>query len=107
MAESVHRSAFAASRLGGSTGSSAPGSPLFGLGLPCDADAWLAQKRREMDFKLKELAYRARADKLPGVRLVDGVLVVSPQLSALHAAILADATNLGPRRMAEASDGVS
>jgi len=112
-----------------------------------------------MDFRLKQLAYRARAGKLPGVRLTDGVLVVSPQrsavlkaaevvkwqclermplaeitdliaevdawtgfsdcfphlrigdpirsLSALHAAILADATNLGPRRMAEASDGVS
>ena len=37
----------------------------LGLGLPCDADAWLTRKRREMDFKLKQLAYRARAGKLP------------------------------------------
>ena len=37
----------------------------LGLGLPREADAWLALKRREMDFKLKQLAYRARAGKLP------------------------------------------
>lgn len=106
-----------------------------------------------------QLAYRARSGKLPGVRLADGVLIVSPQrstvpktaeavkwlcldrmplveitdliaevdtwtgfstclthlrtgepvrsLPALYAGILADATNLGPKRMAEASDGVS
>ena len=36
-----------------------------------------------MDFRLKQLAYRARAGKLPGVRLTDGVLVVSPQRSAV------------------------
>jgi hypothetical protein len=131
----------------------------LGLGIPRDADQWLAEKQRELDFKLKQLAWRARTGKLPGVRLVDGVLIVSPQrsavpkaaeavkwlcldrmplidipdliaevdswtdfaacfshlrtgeavrsLSALYAAILADATNLGPKRMAEASDGVS
>ncbi|SEE77698.1 Transposase and inactivated derivatives, TnpA family [Rhizobiales bacterium GAS191] len=129
------------------------------LGIPRNVDAWLAEKQRELDFKLKQLAYRARVGKLPGVRLVDGVLIVSPpranvpkaaeavkwlcldrmplieitdliadvdawtgfagcfshlrtgepvrSLPALYAGILADATNLGPKRMAEASEGVS
>ncbi|MCA1444662.1 Tn3 family transposase [Ensifer sp. IC4062] len=131
----------------------------LGLGVPRNVDSWLAEKQRELDFKLKQFAYRARSGKVPGVRMADGVLIVSPQrsnvpkaaeavkwqcldrmplieitdliaefdawtgfsscfthlrtgepvrsLPALYAAILADATNLGPKRMADASDGVS
>ena len=115
--------------------------------------------RRTLDFQLKQLAYRARAGKLEGARLVGGALVVSPlesevpdaaealkwelnsflpnvhitdllaevdgwtgfadkfthlrtgdmvrNRSAILAAVLADATNLGPKRMAEASSNVS
>src|SRR6204780_3375567 len=48
------------------------------LGVPADAPAWLDSMRRTLDFQLKQLAYRARAGKLEGVRLVDGALVVSP-----------------------------
>jgi TnpA family transposase len=129
------------------------------LGVPNNAAAWLAQKRQEVDFRLKELAFRARAGTLPGVRLVDGMLTVSPPRAAkpksadavkwlcleripqinitdllaevnawtgfsdsfthlrtgdriqvtpaLLAAILGDATNLGAKRMADASTGLS
>ncbi|MGF6227783.1 TnpA family transposase [Inquilinus ginsengisoli] len=129
------------------------------LGMPPDAVAWLTEKRQELALKLQQLANRARAGKLKGVRLVDGKLVVSPDRSsvpkaadaakwlildrmpqiriteliaevdawtgfaeafthlrtgdlprniqALHAGILADAINLGPKRMAEASAGVT
>ena len=31
------------------------------LGVPHDADAWIAEKQRELDFKLKKLSYQARA----------------------------------------------
>jgi len=130
------------------------------LGVPADADAWIAVKQREMDFKLKRLSYLARTGKLEGVRLINGELSIkkpstkipkakvdaakwlildripkvditdllvevdgwtdfagqfvhlrtaeavrSPQ--ALLAAILGDATNLGAKRMADASAGVS
>lgn len=130
----------------------------LGIAVPRNVNSWLAEKQRELDFKLKQLAYRARSGKLPGVRMADGVLIVAPQRSripkaaeavkwqcldrmplieitdliadvdawtgfsrcfthlrtgepvrsqpALYAAILADATNLGPKRMADASDGV-
>src|ERR1700677_3718884 len=37
-----------------------------------------APQPRTVDFQLKQLAYRARAGKLEGVRLVNGALVVSP-----------------------------
>ena len=130
------------------------------LGVPRDADAWIAGKQQELDFKLKQLSYRARTGKLAGIRLVDGVLTISkqhtkvpkakvdaakwlildrmPQIDipdllaeidawtgfaqwfthlrtgdtvhlapALLAAILGDATNLGAKRMADASAGVS
>jgi TnpA family transposase len=130
------------------------------LGVPRDADAWIAEKQQELDFKLKQLSYRARTGKLTGVRLVDGVLTIAkhrtkvpkakvdaakwlildrlPQIDitdllaeidawtgfarwfthlrtgdtvrlapALLAAILGDATNLGAKRMADASAGVS
>jgi TnpA family transposase/transposase/cell division inhibitor SulA len=129
------------------------------LGVPEDVVAWLAEKRDEVVLKLQQLANRARAGKLKGVRLVDGKLVVSPDrstvpkaveaakglilgrmplvriteliaevdgwtrfsedfthlrtgdlprnLQAMHAGILADAVNLGPTRMAEASAGVT
>ena len=129
------------------------------LGVPGDAPAWLDSMRRTLDFQLKQLAYRARAGKLEGARLVGGALVVSPlesevpdaaealkwelnsflpnvhitdllaevdgwtgfadkfthlrtgdmvrNRSAILAAVLADATNLGPKRMAEASSNVS
>lgn len=130
------------------------------LGVPRDADVWIAEKQRELDFKLKRLSYRARIGKLVGVRLVDGVLRITKQSTkvpkakvdaakwlildripkvdipdllaevdtwtgfaqgfahlrtgepvrltpALLAAILGDATNLGAKRMADASAGVS
>ena len=129
------------------------------LGVPGDAPAWLDSMRRTLDFQLKQLAYRACAGKLEGVRLAGGALVVSPlesgvpdaaealkwelnsflpnvhitdllaevdgwtgfadkfthlrigdmvrNRSAILAAVLADATNLGPKRMAEASSNVS
>ena len=130
------------------------------LGVARDADAWIAEQQQELDFKLKQLSYRARTGKLAGVRLVDGVLTIAkhrtkvpkakvdaakwlildrlPQIDitdllaeidawtgfarwfthlrtgdtvrlapALLAAILGDATNLGAKRMADASAGVS
>lgn len=130
------------------------------LGVPHDADAWIAEKQRELDFKLKKLSYQARAGKLVGVRLVNGVLTIAkertkvpkakveaakwlildrmPQIDitdllaevdtwagfahwfthlrtgdtvrltpVLLAAILGDATNLGAKRMADASVGLS
>jgi hypothetical protein len=48
------------------------------LGVPGDAPPWLDSMRRTLDFQLKQLAYRACAGKLEGVRLVGGALVVSP-----------------------------
>jgi len=130
------------------------------LGVPHDADVWIAEKQRELDFKLKKLSYQARVGKLVGVRLVNGVLTIlkertkvpkakveaakwlildrMPQIDitdllaeaniwtdfahcfthlrtgddvrltpALLAAILGDATNLGAKRMADASAGIS
>ena len=130
------------------------------LGVPHDADAWIAEKQRELDFKLKKLNYQARTGKLAGIRLVNGVLTISkertkvpkakveaakwlildrmPQIDitdllaeantwtgfahcfthlrtgddvrhtpALLAAILGDGTNLGAKRMADASAGIS
>lgn len=49
------------------------------LGIPHDADAWIAEKQRELDFKLKKLSYRARTGKLAGVRLANGVLTIKKQ----------------------------
>ena len=129
------------------------------LGVPGDVEAWLADKHRELDFKLKQLSHRARTVKLHGVRLENGVLIISPVRSAvpkaadpvkwlcldrmpriditdllaevdswtgfagcfthmrtgeavrapsaLLAAILGDATNLGAKRMADASTGLT
>ena len=130
------------------------------LGIPRDADAWIAEKQRELDFKLKKLNYQARTGKLVGVRLVNGVLSIKKQrttvpkakveaakwrildrmpqiditdllvevnswtnfaqlfthlrtgdevrqIAALLAAILGDGTNLGAKRMADASTGLS
>ena len=130
------------------------------LGVPRGADAWIAEKEQELDFKLKRLSHQARTGKLAGVRMEDGVLIISqqrtkvpktkvdaakwlildrmPQIditdllaevntwtgfaqwfthlrtgdavrltTALLAAILGDATNLGAKRMADASAGLS
>jgi len=130
------------------------------LGVPNDAEAWIAEKQRELDFKLKKLGYQARTGKLAGVRLTDGVLTIAKQRTkvpkakveaakwlildhmpkvditdllaevdawtnfanlfthlrtgdtvrrppALLAAVLGDATNLGAKRMADASVGIS
>jgi TnpA family transposase len=130
------------------------------LGIPHDADAWIAEKQRELDFKLKKLSYQARTGKLAGVRLVNGVLTIKKQRTkvpktkveaakwlildrmplvditdllaevniwtafsrwfthlrtgdevrhapALLAAILGDGTNLGAKRMADASAGLT
>src|SRR5208282_4571048 len=107
------------------------------LGVPREVDAWIAEQQQELDFKLKQLSYRARTGKLAGIRLVDGVLTIAKHRTkvpkakidawtgfaqwfthlrtgdtvrlapALLAAILGDATNLGAKRMADASAGVS
>ena len=129
------------------------------LNVEADGAAFLARMRQMMDFSLKRLAHRARSGKLEGVRLEDGVLIVSPPVSdipveavalnrrlnglyplieapdllrevhdwtgfahqfthvrtgeaarstpAILASTLADATNLGPSRMATASKGLS
>ena len=130
------------------------------LGVPRGANAWIAEKEQELDFKLKRLSHQARTGKLAGVRMEDGVLIISqqrtkvpkakvdaakwlildrmPQIDitdllaevntwtgfaqwfthlrtgdtvrltpALLAAILGDATNLGAKRMADASAGLS
>src|SRR5574337_593147 len=130
------------------------------LGVPRGAPAWIAEKEQELDFKLKRLSHQARTGKLAGVRMEDGVLIISqqrtkvpkakvdaakwlildrmPQIDitdllaevntwtgfaqwfthlrtgdavqltpALLAAILGDATNLGAKRMADASAGLS
>jgi TnpA family transposase len=130
------------------------------LGVPRGADAWIAEKEQELDFKLKRLSHQARTGKLAGVRMEDGVLIISqqrtkvpkakvdaakwlildrmPQIDitdllaevntwtgfaqwfthlrtgdtvrltpALLTAILGDATNLGAKRMADASAGLS
>jgi Domain of unknown function (DUF4158) len=45
------------------------------LGVPADVEAWVDSMRRTLDFQLNQLAYRARAGKLEGVRLVNGALV--------------------------------
>jgi hypothetical protein len=47
------------------------------LGVPREADAWIAEKQQELDFKLKQLSYRAQTGKLAGIRLVDGVLTIA------------------------------
>jgi hypothetical protein len=49
------------------------------LGVPHDADAWITEKQRELDFKLKKLSYQARTGKLVGVRLANGVLTIKKQ----------------------------
>jgi TnpA family transposase len=130
------------------------------LGVPRGADAWIAEKEQELDFKLKRLSHQARTGKLAGVRMENGVLIISkqrtkvpkakveaakwlildrmPQIDitdllaevntwtgfaqwfthlrtgdtvrltpALLAAVLGDATNLGAKRMADASAGIS
>jgi TnpA family transposase len=131
----------------------------LGLGVPHDADKYIASMQEELDFKLKRLAWRAQNGKLDSVRLVDGELIVTPLSSevpaeadglkqemlpflplidipdlrgevsdrmgfsecfthlrtqepvrsnpAVLAAVLADASNLGPKRMAGTSIGVS
>jgi len=131
----------------------------LGLNVPGDGQAWLEQVQQALDFRLKQLAYRARTGKLDGVRLENDVLIVSPlrnevpdeaealkwelnsylpnvhitdllaevdswtnfsgkfthlrtmdtvrNPAAILAAVLADATNLGAKRMAEASANVS
>ncbi len=36
------------------------------LGVPRDADAWIAEKQQELDFKLKQLSYRPGPAGWPG-----------------------------------------
>jgi len=129
------------------------------LGLPTEADSWLEQRGRELDWRLKKFARHLKRNELEGVRFVEDRLQISPiktvvpteaevladrldammpriritellhdvaretgfmaaftnlrtgeacaNESALLAAILADATNLGLSRMAAASHGVT
>lgn len=56
------------------------------LGVPTDFEAWYGETRRVLDFRLKRLAYRARSNKLEGVRLAGGELIVSPLTSDVPAA---------------------
>ena len=130
-----------------------------GLKLPATADEWLADRGRELDWRLKRFAHRLGRGEVEGVSFDNGKLSISPvradesvsakQLAAridglmprvritelLHevarstgfahaftnvrtreqhdnenallAAILADGSNLGLARMAEASQGVT
>ena len=130
-----------------------------GLKLPATADEWLADRGRELDWRLKRFAHRLERGQVEGVSFENGKLSISPvradesaaakQLAAridslmprvritelLHevarstgfdhafsnvrtreqhdnenallAAILADGSNLGLARMAEASQGVT
>lgn len=55
------------------------------LGVPADFDTWYGETKRMLDFRLKRLAYRARNNKLEGVRLVGGELIVSPLISNVPA----------------------
>lgn len=50
----------------------------LGLGVQGDGAQWLAEARQFLDFNLKRLAHRARAEKLEGVRLEAGTLIVTP-----------------------------
>lgn len=131
----------------------------LGLGVRSDGAAWLAEIQQVMDFNLKRLAWRVRFGKLDGVRMENGILIVTPHtsnvpaaveslnaeitdmyplievpdllrevhqwtgfadqfthvrtgdapqnISAMLAGVLADGTNLGPKRMAGASKGIS
>jgi hypothetical protein len=129
------------------------------FGVRGDAVAYISEARQTLDFRLKQLAYRARNGRLEGVRIEAGQLVVTPlpgdvpaaaeelkwqlgdmyplievpdllmevhhwtgfadrfthirtqepprSIPAMLAGVLADATNLGAKRMASASKGVS
>lgn len=48
------------------------------LGLPTSADAWLAEKGRELDWRLKRFAYRLARGRVEGVSMKDGRLSVAP-----------------------------
>lgn len=48
------------------------------LGLPSSADAWLEQRGRELDWRLKKFAQRLQDDALDGVHYRDGRLQISP-----------------------------
>jgi len=130
-----------------------------GLGLPATADEWIADRARELDWRLKRFAHRRARGKAEGVSLENGKLSITPvrasnpdgvdalasridglmprvritellhevagetgfaaafdnlrtheqhdNPNALLAAILADGSNLGLARMAEASQGVT
>ncbi len=129
------------------------------LKLPATADEWLADRGRELDWRLKRFAHRLARGKVEGVTFTDGKLSIAPvradksaaakalaaridglmprvritellhevaratrfsqaflnlrtreqhdNENALLAAILADGSNLGLARMAEASQGVT
>ncbi|KZK79632.1 hypothetical protein PsAD46_04344 [Pseudovibrio sp. Ad46] len=51
------------------------------FGVPLDSAAWLSKMREQLDFNIKQLAYRARDGKLKDVRLKNGTLIVTPQAS--------------------------
>ena len=130
-----------------------------GLKLPATADEWLADRGRELDWRLKSFAHRLAQGRVEGVALKDGKLSIAPvraeesvaakalaaridglmprvritellhevaratgfplaftnvktgephdNENALLAAILADGSNLGVARMADASQGVT
>ena len=50
------------------------------------ARPWLAEIRQMIDFNLKRLAWRARYGKLEGVRMENGMLIVTPRVSDVPAA---------------------
>ncbi|KZL21110.1 hypothetical protein PsAD37_03517 [Pseudovibrio sp. Ad37] len=51
------------------------------FGVPLDSAAWLSKMREQLDFNIKQLAYRARDGKLKDVRLKNGTLIVTLQAS--------------------------
>ena len=63
-----------------------------GLGLPPTADQWLAERGRQLDWRLKKFAQRLKRGDLHGVRFEDGRLQISPVRTAVseEAEALAD-----------------
>ncbi len=65
-----------------------------GLGLPATANAWLEERGRQLDWRLRKLAQRLKRGDLDGVRFDDGRLQISPVRSIVPPAAEALADRL-------------
>lgn len=65
-----------------------------GLGLPPTADAWLEERGRQLDWRLRKFAQRLKHGDLDGVRFDDGRLQISPVRSTVPPAAEALADRL-------------